>query len=219
MKYLILLFCLISSIHISKAQEIRHDIKIQLTGIPFGHFGFSYETILNESFSVNTSVNFSNKLPTIDLFESVAIENNNTYSDFSITPEIRYYLDPDYDCNGKFWGLYFRYKRASLKNTGDIFEIENNEGYKYASADHNVNHLVFGFNYGYKHVTDYGLFFEYLIGAGYSISHKIDFKNSESQEYWNNNNLSFIDLDFYHPSIDKFDFRFSISVGYRFNMD
>lgn len=206
----------------SNAQEIRHELKAQLTGIPFSHYGFGYETILNESFSVGANINFTTKIPNQEYFIDEAIAQGINYSDFSITPEIRYYTDPDYDCDGNFWGIYFRYKTVSFQESGDIFEVINNTGdSEYVSGDHEVKHAILGFNYGYKHITDYGLFFESNIGAGYSMSKKINFNNSTAQTYWeeNKNFIELIDTQVYHPSIDNFDFRFSVSIGWRFNMD
>lgn len=203
----------------SKAQ-IRHDAKIQITGIPFGNYGVGYEAIFGEYFSLHTNINISNKIPASEIYNE-GINENADFNGFSISPEIRYYSDPDYDCDGMYYGIYYRYSKASLKDNYVSNYNSDIGDYQSVAANYDVSQSFLGLSWGYKKVFDLGLFFDINGGIGYAMSNSTDFSNTDSEDYWlvNDNFATEFEEGFRDTIRDNFDLRFSLSVGWRFNMD
>ncbi len=202
MKKLILtIFVLTISVSTLKAQ---HDIKINALGLFFQDYGLGYEYIINESFSAGIFANYSTfpyLLSVEDYFEGTA----HTRNSLSVSPEVRYYLAPDFGADKRYIGAYFRYKDVSWT---DLSYYNNTNTPALYNLDYSS--IVLGMMTGQKWVTNSGIYFETLLGVGKALSSSTTFSDPAAEQYMEDNGgLS------EYSYVAGWDFRFQIAVGYR----
>lgn len=207
--YKILVFLIFFCFSLTIKAQKQQDLKAQLSGIPFGNYGLAYEAILKESFSIGTAINFTNRVPSLDTYNK-GMNKDSNFTSLSVSPEVRYYTNPNYYSDGVFWGAYLRYLNHSLENNNVFIDNEtsNIENEQEIKADYKTSKLFLGISCGKKFLLDSGFFYEISSGVGFAILNNINYENSESENYWEdvNNPAEFLDV------------RFSISIGWRLNM-
>ncbi len=183
MKKLILtIFVLTISVSSLKAQ---HDIKVNALGLFFQDYGLGYEYIINESFSAGIFANYST-FPYLLSVEDYIDGTDHTRRSLNISPEVRYYLSPDFGADKRY-------------TTND---------YSYYNLDYSS--IVLGMMTGQKWVTNSGIYFETLLGIGKALSSSTTFSDPVAeQQMEDNGGLS------EYSYVAGWDFRFQIAVGYR----
>ncbi len=171
----------------------QHEAKTNVLGLFVGSFGLQYEYVTEE-------MGF---LLGMNYFTSGALVNtDNDYRSFSITPEFRYYFNPDEDASGYFAGAYLRYRSA----TGEDWYTYS-DGTNTVTSDMKNTGLAIGILTGYKWVTRSGLVFETFGGLGRYLINNYSY------------DPEIPDVDTFTTGLNElpaFDFRFGIGVGYRF---
>ncbi len=187
------LFCLLLVGAFQTRLSAQHELKTNVLGLLAGSYGLQYEYV-TEEMGFLLGVNYFNS-------GSLLGGDLNTYSSISITPEFRYYFNPDEDASGFFASAYLRYRSA----TGDDWYTWTDINGNTVVSDLKNNGMALGVSTGYKWVTRSGLVFETFFGLGRYL-----FDNySYDPEIEENVLLDAID------NLPSFDVRFGFAVGYR----
>ena len=172
----------------------QHELKTNVLGLLVGSYGLQYEYVTEEmGFLLGVTYFNSSSLTGGDI---------NDYSSFVITPEFRYYFNPDEDASGFFASGYLRIRNATGE---DWVSFSDNQGNFQVSDMKNFG-VALGFTTGYKWVTRSGLVFESFLGIGRYLVNNYSY-DPEIPD----NTLNTLLFD----EIPAFDFRFGFGVGYR----
>lgn len=127
----------------------------------------------------------------------------NAYKTFAVTPEFRYYFNPDEDASGFYAGAYLRFRSA----TGENWASYSDGTGGFIVSDMKNTGLAVGFTTGYKWVARNGLVFESFFGLGRYIVNNYSYDPDIPDNNINN---------FLFDELPAFDLRFGLGVGYRF---
>ncbi len=147
----------------SNAQEVKakniHEFKTNVLGFFFGQYNLAFERVLSENkgFVFNIAY-FDFSLWDIGDIHLLGSSNDSTSFSylFSLTPEFRFYFDPDYDAGGHFLMIYLKYRAGKY----------NDDGYNANNSDQG---LALGICYGQKWILKSGFVYEAWIGMGRDI--------------------------------------------------
>lgn len=171
----------------------QHELKTNVLGLLVGSYGLQYEYVTEEmGFLLGVTSFNSGSLFGSDL----------NYRTLAITPEFRYYFNPDEDASGFFASGYLRYRMATGE---DWYTWSDNNG-NTVTSDLKSTGVALGFTTGYKWVTRSGLVFETFGGLGRYLFVNTTYSPEIPDD-------EFIDLI---DDLPSFDFRFGFAVGYRF---
>lgn len=171
----------------------QHELKTNAIGLIVGSYGLQYEYVTEEmGFLLGVTYFNSGSLLGGDL---------NTYSSIAITPEFRYYFNPDEDASGFFASAYLRYRSA----TGEDWYTWTDDNGNLVMSDLKNSGMALGFSTGYKWVTRSGLVFETFFGLGRYLFDNYSYDPEIDDEL-----LDVVD------DLPSFDVRFGFAVGYRF---
>ena len=180
----------------------QHDVKINALGVFFKNYSVGYEYIINDEMSGGLSINYAAGSWLLEALND--IEGTNTqYSSFSLTPEFRYYTNPDFGADKRYFGAYLIYEGVSWDNL-TVYDYDNNS--KEITYNMKNTGIGIGIMSGQKWVTNSGIYIETLIGFGRFMSSNTTISDPRAAEI--------IDLTEY-GYISAWDFRFQIGVGYR----
>lgn len=185
--------------------KAQHDVKVNLFGLFFKHYGAGYEYIINDELSAGGFINYSNGNP-ISIFTSNS-QDNSTYSLFTFTPEFRFYTNPEDGADGFFFSGYLRYKNSGWNDLQ--YHISGNPTPE--MYDLKYTGLGLGFGLGKKWMTNSGLYFETYYGMGKFIIGGEKISNPKVEEH-----AKSIGYDNEFSDVASWDFRFHLSIGYRF---
>lgn len=171
----------------------QHELKTNVLGLLFGSYGLQYEYVTEEMGFLLGATYFNSSSLSGDI---------NEYSSFVITPEFRYYFNPDEDASGFFASAYFRFRSATGENWASF---SDDQGTIQVSDMKNTG-MALGFTTGYKWVTRSGLVFESFFGLGRYFVNNYTYDPDIPD-----NVLNTLFLD----DLPAFDFRFGLAVGYR----
>lgn len=131
------------------------------------------------------------------------------YTSYVITPEWRYYYNPNEHTSGLYTSLYTRLRMASSEDYFVTYST-NDDGQMIETGSSDLNNLgvAIGASLGYKWVTRSGVVFETFIGMGGYVV------NNTTMDTYLPGHGGYSDNNEYQ--IPSFDFRAGFSVGYRF---
>jgi hypothetical protein len=197
-KILLTIFILGTSLSSLMAQ---HDVKINALGLFFRNYSAGYEYIINDEISAGISTNFAKGSWLLQAMNGID-GSSTTYSGFSITPEFRYYTNPDFGADKRYFGAYLIYEGVSW---GDltVYDYDNSNTITYDMSNTGIGIGIIG---GQKWVTNSGIYFESLLGFGRFMSSNITISDTRANEI-----INLAEYDF----ISGWDLRFQIGIGYR----
>ena len=177
--------------------KAQHEIKTNATALIFADWNIQYEYVTEE---MGFLLGISYFVP------GTLINADDVYKALRITPEFRYYFNPDEDASGFFASGYLRFRSVTSEDWYYNSYFDNNGNLVEEYSDMKNTGVALGFTLGYKWVTRSGLVFETFAGLGRYLV----------------NNYSF-DPDPNDPTLTEgfedlpgFDTRFGFAVGYRF---
>ncbi len=206
MKKFILLFSIIISASTMIAQ---HDIKVNALGLFFKHYGLGYQYNINAQFSAGVFINYSanpNILSVENFYSDLHGINNASRSDFSFSPEIRYYLYPTFWADSRYIGAYFRYRTGEWK---DLYYMDSSYS-KELYYNMNYSNYVIGILTGYKWLTSSGIYIETYTGFGRAVGYTTELSTTYAENHFEKNG-GLAEYEF----LSSWDLRFQIAVGYR----
>lgn len=175
----------------------QHEIKTNVLGIIITDYNLQYEYVTED-------MGF---LMGVSYFNSGSIIGDDSYTTFRLTPEFRYYFNPDEDASGFFASGYLRYRNATGEDwyvTSDFDPVTGNT--VETSYDLKNTGVAFGFTLGYKWVTRSGLVFETFGGLGRYLINETSYDPDLPE------NDPLIDI---FDELPQFDVRFGFAIGYR----
>jgi len=202
MKKLLLVFVVF--IMTTASVTAQHDVRVNLFGLFFKHYGVGYEYIINDEMGAGIFLNYSNGNP-ISLL-TVNPQEGSSYSLFTATPEFRFYTNPENGADRFYFSGYMRYKSSGWSNLQ--YYIDNNPTPEI--YDLTYSGLAFGFGLGKKWMTNSGLYFETYYGMGKFIVGGESISNPKVDEH-----AKASGYDNEYSAIASWDFRFHLSIGYR----
>ena len=199
----IILSLLVAALSISSIMA-QQDVKFNAFGMFFKNYGFGYEYVINDEMSAGVFIDYANGSLYLDMLNDVG-DYDYDYNRFSFSPEFRFYTNPDFGADKRFFAVYARYQNVNYDN----LEFHDNNTNKTIKYGMNNSLLGIGLSTGQKWVTNSGFYFETYWGFGRFFSSNITFDNSTVEEYYNVNSTAA------YVYASSWDFRFQFSVGYR----
>lgn len=204
-KIILIAILIIFSVASVRAQ---HDVRVNAFGLFLKHYGVGYEYIINDELGTGVFINYSTGIPVPIMISYVsdAGDPHGSYSVLTISPEFRFYTNPEDGADGFYFAGYLRYKSSEWVD----LEYKLNGSSKIEYYNLNYNGLMAGFSFGKKWMTNSGLYIESYFGVGKSIIGK-----ETNSNYIVENDLitnGYIDK---YSQYSGWDFRFNISLGYR----
>ena len=185
----------------------QHDIKVNLFGLGFNNYGMSYEYIINDEMSAGVFIDYSensiySNIITYGIEGDPFSMEGYQYYRFCISPEVRFYSNPEYGADKRFFSFYVRYKNTVYN---DISFYETNNEIKYGTTN---KQFGIGLATGQKWITNSGIYFETYIGIGRMLSSNLVYDNAYVENEFNNGSNEYVYESFW-------DVRFQFAIGYR----
>ncbi|MCK5846009.1 MAG: DUF3575 domain-containing protein [Bacteroidales bacterium] len=182
----------------------QQDIKTNALGLFLKNYGIGYEYVINDEISAGGYINFSTGSLYLEMINDAA-GSDYEYSNFSIMPEFRYYTNPDFGADKRYFGAYAIYQRS---NWGNLTLTE------YPATGPSIKHIYdmtnnaigLGIIGGQKWVMNSGLYFETLAGFGRFMSSSLSYSDPAIEGLINTAEYEYF---------SAWDFRFQVGVGYR----
>ncbi len=188
----------------------QHDIKLNIFGAALKDYGIGYEYVINDQISAGVFTNIVKGFP----YKSFQNWNNTViaswrydYSAFKITPEFRFYINPDFGADSRYFSAYLRYNNETFKDLK--YNTYDNHPLSDKIYDFNNSIVVLGLTTGKKWMFNSGIYIETMWGVGKTIISSQNFSDRE------------IEKDVFLHGIENYyynftwDYRLQISVGYR----
>jgi len=201
---------------LGKRRYRRGGATVELGINPMGHIWGNHNLLGGVHLSDETSLFMElayvrSKFPFIGFNEDGDLVSKDVvYTGFSITPEFRYYFDPDMDNDKWFIGGYL------------MFRVASTDGKPYGGFDSNLDWVQYdlstaalapGFTFGYQWATRSGFTVTAWLGLGYEIIYTgtkdPDFEPTDDPDL----RLFEIDLN----TFNKLDWRGGFTLGWRFD--
>jgi len=202
-----LLITIITTFVFSTSLLAQVEVKFNFLGLAAKNYGGSIGYQINDKFSADINVNINNyySLDMIDYHDLMTDESS--YSSFSITPELNFYLNPKEDAVNSYLSVYLRSQNSTIYDLHQI--IYNSSNNSLSNATYNINKqcLIFGLGFGEKKVFKSGIFIDGYLGLGYVMISNTKYTDARVEEL-------FIDMHTTFPSY--MNFRAEFSIGYRF---
>ena len=178
----------------------QQDIRVNALGLFFKNYGLGYEYIINDEIAAGVYINVSNGSLLLNAINDIN-GSDYGYSSVSIMPEFKYYYNPDFGADNRYFGAYLIYQNVSW-NKLTAYDDNNNE------IKYDMNNTSYGIGVltGQKWVTNSGIYIESLIGIGKFFTSSIDFSDPNVEQYVDTKSYKYV---------SSYDFRFQVSVGYR----
>lgn len=189
---LFVLTLMVSGLGIQK-MSAQHELKTNVTALIFADLNLGYEYV-QEDWGVQVAISYFQPGKLIDV--------DNLYTALRITPEFKYYFNPDEDASGTFVSGYLRFRSVTSEDWYTQSDINGN----LVTYDMKNTGLALGFTLGYKWVTRSGLMFETFGGLGRYLINNYSFDPDGADE------SVLDDLE----SLPGFDWRLGFALGYRF---
>ena len=184
--------------------QAQHDVKINMLGLIFGNYGVNYEYVISPEMSTGAGINYYiYKLTSTDFSGTTTTEL--TYTGFNISPEFRFYFNPDDDAEGAYAGAYLKYRTA----TGDGNWYYDPQGILQTTSRTNTG-LAFGIMGGKKWVADVGFIFETYFGIGKYIMQNTKYGTPDYEAY--HDQFTTFEL----IGLSSIDLRIGLGLGWRF---
>ena len=190
----------------------QHDVKTNFIGLLFKNYGLGYEFIINDEMGAGLSFSYSKSLLGFDTKD---------YSSLNITPDFRFYTNPEDGADGFYFGGYLNYAKVGIDNLSLSLSTETTDanGYTtvtYADVPYNytLTGIALGIELGRKWVTNSGVFFETNFGIGRYLTTSHSYSNSRVKDYYETTDSRGFEegMDWFYT----FDYRFGLNIGYRF---
>jgi hypothetical protein len=190
--------CIAALFTFGRASAQSHDASFNLAPMVFSNYSINYSLNMNDNVSLGTVLGYQNIEVTSTDDEKIG------YKGFYIAPECRYYFNPDRRGNtGFFAGGYMKYR--NMRTTGNVnsgFDVSG----RLIDYDMKNSGLAIGGMIGKMWVANIGVIFSVWGGLGYYVYNSTTYTNGFTPRA--NEDA---------PSLPPLDFRFGLSVGYRFN--
>jgi hypothetical protein len=190
--------CIATLLFMHKVSAQTHDASVNLAPMPFGNYSGNYSFNFKEDMSAGIVLGHQN-------LEISSGEDKVGFKGFYIAPEYRYFFNPGKGNDGAFVGGYLKYR--SMRTTGDANTGMDKSG-RLVEYDEKNNGVSAGVLLGNTWVSKKGIMFSLWGGMGYYLFNKVSYTNNYDPDPG-------LDLKTNLPS---FDFRFGLSLGYRFGM-
>lgn len=192
MKKFIIGGMLMSLMSVTGLNAQNHEIKLDVGGLFVYNYGIAYEYIANENVSIVGGISYFQSPSAFDY----------EYNAFKITPEVRYFFNPDDDCDGMFVSGYLRYRSTNAEEYTFYYDDNNN----YVPVEQKTSGLALGITTGRKWVGRKGFMFESYFGIGrYLIDNEKYSDGYDPDEFQS-------ELD----NLPAWDLRLGIVAGWRF---
>ena len=196
------LFAVMIFIPKANAQEERSNvIKVDLSGLPMGFYGFSYERVFGESTSAQLYFDIIS-----GNFELGDV--NAKWTGFTFMPEVRYYLSSKGAPRGFFFGAYVPYRTITIEGSMKG-EIDNGMGTQIAamgSVKSKFSFVGFGINMGSQWLIADRVSLEFHWGAAFGSGSLKDTEVALTAPGTTN------------TEVEKFDFPVPLAVHPRFGL-
>lgn len=190
--------------------KAQHDVRVNFIGLLFKNYGIGYEFIINDEMGAGLSFSYSQSLLGLDTKD---------YSSLNITPDFRFYTNPEDGADGFYFGGYLNYAKVNLDNLSINLDTKTQDAYGntiYADVPYNytLTGFAIGLELGRKWVTNSGVFFETNFGFGRYLTTSHSYSDSRVEDYFKTTeSVGFEEgIDWLYT----FDYRLGLSIGYRF---
>ncbi len=182
---------------------------------PIGYIWGSYNLIGAMHLSDESSL-FLELAYNRNKFPYTSIDSNGTpiatdviFNGFSMTPEYRYYFNPDDGNDRWFVGGYLRFRVSSTSGAPYVGVDENED---FVAYDLSNVALAPGVTFGYEFLTRSDFTITLWAGAGYALL----YKESKSPDYVPSSDPMYNYYNIAVTTFNRLDFRGGFTVGYRF---
>ncbi len=175
----------------------QNELKMDFAGFLWGNYGLSYEKILSNQMGVGGSANYY-----VITFDSFGDDDGIEFTGFNVAPEFRFYFNSRNSNSGYFAGPYVKFGQTS----SNLFPYVKDEQWVDGSRTNTT--VALGLGFGRKWVAPAGFVFETYSGYGKYLVDNIEYENKEQEEEYKGYDSAM--------SIFNFDWRVSVSVGWRF---
>lgn len=194
--------------------QAQHDVKVNFIGLLFKSYGAGYDYVINDEMSAGLSFSYSTSI--------LGLKTDGHYSALKITPDFRFYTNPEDGADGFYFGGYLTYAKVNFNDliaaipteTYDPYYGYNVTTFKDVPYNISLNGIAVGIELGKKWVTNSGVFFETNFGFGRYLSKSVSYSNNEVSKYYEDNDITG-DEDGINW-LYTFDWKFGLNVGYRF---
>ena len=213
-------FCL------SAGAQAQLDVKFNFLGFLFNQYQVGGEYVLSEEMSTGAFAsysiwNFETTRTSYDANGNLVTEVDElTLSGLSVIPNVRFYFNPDDDCDGYFAEGYLKWRQRKATNQNleySEYVAEPNAfgGVDYTLYEYDYDYDVtqsataLGVGFGRKWMTNVGFFAESFIGIGKNLIENTKYSEDAVTEYYDANDNT--DLNW-----AGIDLRLAFNVGWRF---
>ncbi len=201
-------FCL------SAGAQAQLDVKFNFLGFLFNQYQVGGEYVLSEEMSTGAFASYSvwNLETTTFDVDGNLVSEEYKLTGLSVIPNVRFYFNPDDDCDGYFAEGYLKWRQRKSTNQS-IYVPETNAfgGTDYTLYNYDVTQsaTALGVGFGRKWMTNVGFFAETFAGIGKNLIENTKYSEDAVTEYYEANDNT--DLNW-----AGIDLRLAFNVGWRF---
>ena len=207
-------FCL------SAGAQAQLDVKFNFLGFLFNQYQVAGEYVLSEEMSTGAFAsysiwNFETTRTSYDANGNLVTEVDElTLSGLSVIPNVRFYFNPDDDCDGYFAEGYLKWRQRKSTNQSITLGEPNPLNpilTEYTTYNYDITQsaTALGVGFGRKWMTNVGFFAETFIGIGKNLIENTKYSEDAVTEYYEANENT--DLNW-----AGIDLRLAFNVGWRF---
>ena len=204
----------VAACFLSVGMQAQLDVKFNFLGFLFNQYQAGGEYVLSEEMSTGAFASY-----TVWNLETTSFDvNGNVVNEeykltgLSVIPNVRFYFNPDDDCDGYFAEGYLKWRQRKSTNQSIYLAEENALGlteYTLYNYDITQSATALGVGFGRKWMTNVGFFAETFFGIGKNLIENTKYSEDAVTDYFETNDNT--DLNW-----AGIDLRLAFNVGWRF---